>query len=82
MPKRVMPTQFKAGRKVTVGGVAYNKGDVVPNTAVAATRRLGALVSRLWLIPDKHPKDGTAPDLSIFMPIHYSPAERKKIAAT
>lgn len=56
LPKRrQQPTSFTAGRKITLGGVTYAKGAVIPNSAVKGLRRLSSLLSRRWIIPNRDP---------------------------
>ena len=81
MPKRVMPTTWTTSRQLNLGGTVYAAGATVPNAVAAGLRKLSALVSRNFLIPDKNVR-GAPVDLSIPTPAAYSPTERETIAAT
>ena len=61
MPGLKVPTSFTAGRKLTINGVTYQPGDVVPNEEVKSVKRLSSLLSRRYLIPNADLHDRRLP---------------------
>lgn len=53
--RRVLPTSFTAGRPLLLEGVLYASGQTVPAGVVARVRRVNALLSRRWIIPNADP---------------------------
>lgn len=78
MPARRTPSSYTAGKQITLEGVAYQPGDVVPNDVVRELRDLSALVSGRYLVPDVDPH-GRRTALSTPSPIDYPVAVRKDI---
>lgn len=55
MPAYVVPDSYVAGKRVTLDGVTYEPGDVVPNETVRGIKRLSALLGNRTLIPRPDP---------------------------
>lgn len=53
--RRQQVTSFTAGRRIKLGGVTYERGDAIPNAQVKGLKKLSALLSHRWIIPNRDP---------------------------
>ena len=51
----VAPYRYIARRKLKLQGNAYLPGEVIPDTVIAASMKIDALLSARWIVPDPDP---------------------------
>jgi hypothetical protein len=78
--RRVLPTSFTAGRPLTLEGVDYAIGDPIPQAVVARVRRVPALLSRRWIVPNTDPYASKLKPMQ-GRPVDLNASELKDIAA-